>query len=94
MVLGGRPPGRVGHRQGAFVFHHHDQPFHALVVLFCLLHRQPELLPFRRRQFAQDAALFGVRDQFVGGMPDARDDRLPASVNPGRVGAVLARGVV
>jgi hypothetical protein len=26
MVLGGRPPGRVGHRQGAFVFHHHDQP--------------------------------------------------------------------
>ena len=53
MVLGGRPPGRVGHRQGAFVF---------------VLNR-PERFPQTFRVFAfqsdLDAAVEHLRDHHV-----------------------------
>jgi hypothetical protein len=47
---------------------------------FCfdrLLHRQLELLTLRRRQFAEDTALFGRLDQLVSRLPDMhrRPDR-------------------
>ena len=57
------------------------------------LHRQPELLTLFRRQFAEDAALFGVLDQLISGLPHALDDRPLESISAACVGRAHALGV-
>jgi DNA invertase Pin-like site-specific DNA recombinase len=63
------------------------RPIHTRPTLLGAL-RQAELFAFLRRQIAGDAALVGVVDEGVGGLPDVLDNRCRASARDDDVGAV------